>query len=220
MIIHILSLNQFELIRFYCINQVLVFDLFFFSFNLLKMCDITSPKDEVLSLSQGLSSHSLMTSSASTAQVVSSIVDDGETNMRSTSSINSPGLLTTLNSPREPTTNNIINLLATTSNNPECFETNNGHSSSSAILHHPLATQPHPQTQTQLTPGHSVDSLDPGSRSGVHLLESQGVTISHRNSHSHNNNSSPVPTSERIDHLKIESLENGGNDTSPKYISL
>ena len=64
------------------------------------MCDIISPKDEVLSLSQGLSSHSLLTSSASTAQVVSSIVDVGEANMRSASSINnSPGLLTTLNSP-------------------------------------------------------------------------------------------------------------------------
>ena len=183
------------------------------------MCDIISPKDEVLSLSQGLSSHSLLTSSASTAQVVSSIVDVGEANMRSASSvINSPGLLTTLNSPREPTTNNIINLLASTSNNPECFETNNGHSSSSAILHHPLATQPQPQTQ--LTPGHSVDSLDHGNRSGIHLIDSQGVTLSQRNNHSHNNNSSPISTSERIDHLKLESLENGGNDTSPKYISL
>ena len=182
------------------------------------MSYIFSPKDKILSLSQGLGSHSLLTSSSSTAQVVSSIVDAGEAHMGTTNTINSSGLLSTLNNPPEPTTNNIINLLANTSNNPEGFDTNNGHSSSSTIVHHPMSTQP--PTQTQLPPSHSVDTLDQNNRSGIHVLQSPGSNISHRNHHSHNNNSSPIATSERIDHTKLETLENGGNDHSPKYISL
>ena len=178
----------------------------------------TSPKDKVLSLSQGLSSHSLLTSSASTAQVVSSIVDAGEPPMSATGGINSPGLLSALNNPSEHTTNNIINILATTSNGPDSFETSNGHNSSSAIAHHPLASQPPPQTQ--LLPTHSVDTLDHGNRSGIHAIHSPGGSISHSNSHSNNNNSSPISTSERIDNSKLEPLESGGNDHSPKYISL
>ena len=179
---------------------------------------IISPKDKVLSLSQGLSSHSLLTSSASTAQVVSSIVDAGETHLGTTNCINSPGILSTLNNPSESSTNNIINLLASTSNNSESFDINNGNSSSSAIVHHPMAAQPQPQTQ--LPPTHPDDTLDHTNRSGIHVVTSPECNISHRNNNSHNNNSSPIAISERIDHTKLESLENGSNDHSPKYISL
>ena len=190
----------------------------FFAFDLFQMFYIISPKDKVLSLSQGLSSHSLLTSSASTAQVVSSMVDAGETHLGTTNCINSPGLLSTLNNPSEPSTNNIINLLASTSNNSEGFDTTNGNSSSSAIVHHPVVAQPPPQTQ--LPPTHPDDTLDHTNRSGIHVIQSPGSSISHRNNHSHNNNSSPIGISERIDHTKLESLENGSNDHSPKYISL
>ena len=209
----------FAQISFPCQEYVLELDSLYLLKNLLHIYCNPSPKDKVLSLSHGLSSHPLLTSSASTAQAVSSIVDAGAPHMSTTGGINSPGLLSTLNSPSEPTTNNIINLLATTSNSPESFETNNGHNSSSAITHHPLAS--HPPIQTQLLPTqHSADTLDHNNRSGIHVIHSPENRMSHGNNHPNNNNSSPIATSERMDNSKLESLENGGNDHSPKYISL
>ena len=163
-------------------------------------------------------------SSTSTAQAVSSIVDTGITHMTTNGGIGTPGLLSSLNNPSEPT-NNIINLLSPT-NNPASFPASSGHNAPSNVQHSLV-----PSPQTELSPTQSVEALlEHGNRSGISLLQPQSsrgggsggnssLPFTSNENHPHNNNH-PSPT-ERIDNTKVvESIETGGNDHSPKYISL
>jgi hypothetical protein len=123
-----------------------------------------------------------------------------------------------LNNPSEHT-NSIINLLSPT-NNPDSFPARGGHNAPSNVHH---------SSQTELTPTQSLDALvEHGNRSGISLLQLQSsrgggegsnssLPFTPNENHPHNNNH-PSPT-ERIDKV-VESIETGGNDHSPKYISL
>ena len=161
--------------------------------------------------------HPLMASniaSSTTAQVVSSIVEAGVSHMNNSSSIPPPRIL----SPSEPPTNTIINLLSTS--NREGFQTTNAGHISIANEQHSLLLP-----QTQLTPTQSVDTLEHENKPGILLPQTQrsggdgthGILYNTSENPARNNNSSPT---EKLEHSKNESLENGGNDHSPKYISL
>ena len=146
--------------------------------------------------------------------------------MNTGSSICAPGLLPSLSNPSEHT-NSIINLLSPT-NNSESFSATSGHNTPSTI-HHSMIPSP----QTELTSTQSIDTVvELGNRSGTSLIQPQAsssnaggecgsnsLPFAPNENHPLNNNH-PSPT-ERIDNSKVvESLETGGNDHSPKYISL
>ena len=171
-----------------------------------------------MSLSQVHSSRHVLASDLSstpTTQIVSSIVDTGVNHMATNGGVSTPaGLLSSLNNPPEPI-NNIINLLSP-ENNPDSFP---GVAPSSNI-HHSLVASPH----TELTTTQTL--VEHGNRSGISLIQPQssrgGGNLPFTSNENHpNNNNHPSPTTERIDRSKsVESIQTGGNDHSPKYISL
>lgn len=203
-------------------NNILILHLSFYLWlqPLTHIYNNNSPKDKRLSVGHGISSHHLLASDlspASAAQVVNSIVDAGVAHMATSSGISSSSLLSPLDNPSDAT-NNVIRLLNTT-NNPDSFHTSNAHNVS-ANLPHSLPPPPPQLTQTQ-----PVDTLEHGSRSGISLLQTQhsggessnSISFTTNENHSHNHNPSPTG---RIENAKVESLENGGEEHSPKYISL
>lgn len=141
---------------------------------------------------------------------------DGDAN-----SINNRGCMATTNlhSPLRETsepTNNILDILST-SNNSANFHANNNVS-----LQTPLASSRHNQLRTS----QALDRVELESRSGNSILHSQppnlgegGNSIRYISSENHAQPNSPSP-SHRVENSKVGPLENGGNDHSPKYISL